>query len=106
MYPLPTGSEVRSHGGSFMSGSIKRVLANPSLRRIQLAFFGSTMGDWAYGVAVMVWAYTEGGAAAVGIYQALRFVVGAVAGPLGAHVADQVGSRKRYMMANDAARAV
>ncbi|WP_243060792.1 MFS transporter [Nocardioides sp. SR21] len=89
-----------------MSGSIKRVLANPSLRRIQLAFFGSTMGDWAYGVAVMVWAYTEGGAAAVGIYQALRFVVAAVAGPLGAHVADRVGSRKRYMMANDAVRAV
>lgn len=88
-----------------MSGSIKRVLANPSLRRIQLAFFGSTMGDWAYGVAVMVWAYTEGGAAAVGIFQALRFVVAAVAGPLGAHVADRVGSRKRYMMANDAVRA-
>ena len=87
-------------------GSIVRVLRNPGLRRIQLAFFGSTMGDWAFGVAVMVWAYTEGGAAAVGVYQALRFVVAAVAGPLGAHAADRVGSRKRYMMANDAVRAV
>ncbi|GAA1154058.1 hypothetical protein GCM10009606_35470 [Nocardioides aquiterrae] len=82
-----------------------RVLRSPALRRIQLAFFGSTLGDWAYGIAVMVWAYDEGGAAAVGVYQALRFVVGAVAGPLGAHVADRVGSRKRFMMANDATRA-
>jgi MFS family permease len=87
-------------------GSIVRVLRNPGLRRIQLAFFGSTMGDWAFGVAVMVWAYTEGGAAAVGVYQALRFVVAAVAGPLGAHAADRVGSRQRYMMANDGVRAV
>lgn len=87
-------------------GSIVRVLRNPAVRRVQLAFFGSTLGDWAYGVAVMVWAYSEGGAAAVGIYQALRFVVAAVAGPLGAHVADTVGSRKRFMMANDAVRAV
>ena len=87
-------------------GSIVRVLRSPALRRVQLAFFGSTLGDWAYGIAVMVWAYDEGGAAAVGAYQALRFVVGAVAGPLGAHVADRVGSRKRYMMANDAIRAV
>lgn len=85
-------------------GSIARVLKSPALRRIQLAFLGSTLGDWAYGVAVMVWAYAEGGAVAVGVYQALRFVVAAVAGPLGAHVADRVGSRKRYMMANDATR--
>lgn len=87
-------------------GSIVRVLKSPALRRVQLAFFGSTLGDWAYGIAVTVWAYGEGGAGAVGLYMALRFVVGAIAGPLGAHVADQVGSRKRYMMANDAIRAV
>ncbi|WP_028637642.1 MFS transporter [Nocardioides sp. URHA0032] len=87
-------------------GSIVRVLKNPALRRIQLAFLGSTLGDWAYGVAVTVWAYSEGGAAAVGVYLALRFVVAAVAGPLGAALADKVGSRKRYMMANDGTRAV
>src|SRR3954464_9012182 len=87
-------------------GSIVRVLKNPALRRIQLAFLGSTLGDWAYGVAVTVWAYSEGGAAAVGVYLALRFVVAAVAGPLGAALADNVGSRKRYMMANDGTRAV
>lgn len=89
-----------------MSGSLKRVLANPALRRVQLAFFGSTLGDWAFSTAVIVWAYTEGGALAVGVYQALRFVVAALAGPLGAAVADRVSSRKHFMMANDAIRAV
>ena len=48
--------------------SIKRVLANRGLRRIQLAFFGSLLGDWAYGTAVTVWAYGQGGATAVGLY--------------------------------------
>ncbi|GAA4694340.1 MFS transporter [Nocardioides conyzicola] len=88
-----------------MSQSLARVLANPALRRVQLAFFGSTLGDWAYSTALIVWAYSAGGATAVGVYLALRFVVGAVAGPVGATLADRVG-RKRFMMANDAARAV
>lgn len=88
-----------------MLESLTRVFANPSLRRIQLAFFGSTLGDWAYSTALVVWAFSVGGATAVGVYLALRFVVGAVAGPIGATVADRV-ARKHYMMANDATRAV
>jgi MFS family permease len=88
-----------------MSGSLQQVLTNPALRRIQLAFFGSTLGDWAYATAVTVWAYQVGGAAAVGVFQAVRFVSVAFAGPLGAVVADKV-SRKHFMMAVDAIRAV
>ncbi|WP_056793387.1 MULTISPECIES: MFS transporter [unclassified Nocardioides] len=87
-----------------MSKPIVQVLANPALRRVQLAFFGSTLGDWAYSTAIVVWAYTAGGATAVGVYLALRFLVGAVAGPIGATVADRV-SRKHYMMSVDAIRA-
>ena len=88
-----------------MSGSLKQVVTNPALRRIQLAFFGSTLGDWAYATAVTVWAYQVGGAAAVGIFQAVRFVSVALAGPLGAVIADKV-SRKHFMMSLDAIRAV
>jgi MFS family permease len=88
-----------------MSGSLKQVLTNPALRRIQLAFFGSTLGDWAYATAVTVWAYHVGGATAVGVFQAVRFISVAVAGPLGAVVADKV-SRKHFMMTIDAIRAV
>ncbi len=85
--------------------SLKRVLANPSLRRVQGAFAGSVLGDWAYATALTVWAYTDGGAAAVGIFQAVRFLAMAVAGPLGAVVADRV-SRKTFMMTTDLIRAV
>ncbi|MBB6629334.1 MFS transporter [Nocardioides sp. KIGAM211] len=85
--------------------SLRRVLANKDLRRVQLAFLGSGMGDWAYGTAVTVWAYSVGGATAVGIFSAVRFVTIAVAAPLGAVVADRV-PRKAFMMATDAIRAV
>ena len=85
--------------------SLRRVLANPSLRRVQLAFAGSLLGDWAYATAITVWAYSEGGAAAVGIFQAVRFVAMAVAGPLGAVIADRV-PRKIFMISTDAIRAV
>ena len=85
--------------------SMRRVLKNPNLRRIQLAFFGSLTGDWAYATAITVWAYQEGGATAVGIFQAARFIGMAVAGPLGAVVADRV-SRKTCMMTTDLIRAV
>ncbi|MBA8802729.1 MFS family permease [Nocardioides ginsengisegetis] len=85
--------------------SLRRVLANRRLRRVQLAFLGSGMGDWAYATAITVWAYSVGGATAVGVFSAVRFVTIAVAAPLGAVVADRV-ARKTFMMASDATRAV
>ncbi len=84
--------------------ALVRVLVNPSLRRIQLAFAGSMLGDWAYATAITVWAYSEGGAAAVGVFQAVRFIAMALAGPLGATIADRV-PRKTFMMTTDVIRA-
>ncbi len=85
--------------------SVTTVFGNPALRRIQLAFVGSGLGDWAYATALTVWAYQEGGAAAVGAFQAVRFVAMAVAGPLGATIADRM-SRRTFMIVLDAIRAV
>ena len=90
---------------SQLRASVQTVFANPGLRRVQLAFFGSGLGDWAYATAVTVWAYQHGGATAVGAFQAVRFVAIAVAAPLGAAIADRV-SRRAFMMACDAGRAV
>ena len=84
---------------------IMRVLRNPRVRRLQLAFLGSTLGDWAYATAIVVWAYGDGGAKAVGIYQAVRFITMAVAGPIGAVVADRV-SRRTFMIVTDVLRAI
>lgn len=84
---------------------VRRVLANPALRKIQLAFAGSLLGDWAYATAITVWAYQEAGPAAVGVFAAVRYIAMALAGPLGALVADRV-SRRAFMMTTDLVRAL
>jgi len=69
-------------GGVFESlHAFGAVFRNPSLRRLQLAGAGSTLGTWAYGVAIAVYAYHAGGAKAVGILYAVRWGIGAVAAP-------------------------
>ena len=92
-------------GTAQLKTSLVTVFGNPALRRVQLAFFGSGIGDWAYATAVTVWAFRDGGAAAVGAFQAARFVLAAVTGPLGGTIADRM-SRRTFMMVSDAARAV
>ncbi|MGH3347570.1 MAG: MFS transporter [Nocardioides sp.] len=86
-------------------GALRAVLGNPNLRRVQLAFLGSAIGDWAYATAIVVWAYDAGGANAVGIWLGIRFVLGALTAPIGAVYADR-WPRRRLMMLTDALRAV
>lgn len=88
-----------------MTSHLVTVLRNGRLRRVQLACFGSSVGDWAYLTAVSVWAYGQGGAAAVGAFQAARFVLVASVGPVGGLLADRLGHR-RVMLAADALRFV
>src|SRR5919112_5716782 len=85
--------------------SFRSVLRNPNLRRIQLAFGGSLAGDWAYGTAILVWAFEESGATGVGLFTAARFIGAAFAGPVGATIADRM-SRRTFMMATDVIRVV
>lgn len=91
--------------GSGTRGALRAVLGNPNLRRVQLAFLGSAIGDWAYATAIVVWAYDAGGAGAVGIWLGIRFVLGALTAPIGALYADR-WPRRRLMMLTDGLRAV
>jgi len=79
------------------------VFANQNLRRLQLAGIGSTLGGWAYGVALAVYVYHAGGARAVGILYAVRWGVGAVTAPWLAILADR-RSRRAVMLGSDVAR--
>lgn len=92
-------------GAAQLRAAVATVFTNPGLRRVQLAFFGSGLGDWAYATAVTVWAYQSGGATAVGLFQATRFILAAVTGPIGATIADRM-SRRRFMLVSDGVRAV
>jgi len=84
--------------------ALAEVFRNPGLRRINLAFAGSVVGDWAYAVAVSVYAYNQGGATAVGVYGVARYISMSVAGPFLSLFADRF-DRKRVMVTADLLRA-
>ena len=86
-------------------GRSSPCLRNPNLRRLQLAFAGSAIGDWAYATAVAVWAYGEGGARSVGIWMAIRFTLVAITRRSLAAFADRF-PQKRVMILTDLVRAV
>ena len=84
--------------------AFRRVFANRRVRKLQIAAVGSTLGMWAYAVALPVYAYHAGGARAVGLIYFARFVAGAIATPWFGVVADR-WSRRRLMLAADVVRA-
>jgi len=85
-------------------GALRDVYANPPLRRVQLAFAGQVVGGYAYGIAVAVYAYSHGGAAAVGLVAFVRLTAAAAVAPLAALLADRY-RRERVMLSADLVRA-
>src|SRR5215469_7341341 len=85
--------------------ALARVFANPGLRRLQLAFAGSIVGDWAYAVAVAVYAFEQGGATAVGVLGVVRYVSMAVVTPFTSVLGDRY-PRRLVMVSSDLTRAV
>ena len=85
------------------SSSLVTVFRNPALRRLNFAFGGSLIGDWAYATAVTVWAFGVGGATAVGLFGVTRLVLMAVASPLASVLADRM-SRRSVMIGCDLLR--
>jgi predicted MFS family arabinose efflux permease len=85
--------------------ALRDVLANPALRRLQVAWAASMTGSLAFLVTLSVVAYRDGGGATgVGLLMLLRMVVSAVASPFTAILADR-GSRRRVMITTDLLRA-
>jgi MFS family permease len=85
--------------------SLRDVFRNRALRRIQLAFAASIIGDWAYAVAVAVYAYDHGGATAVGVLGVVRYLSLAIVTPFGAVLGDRY-RRRLVMVGCDLTRAV
>jgi MFS family permease len=85
--------------------SLRDVFRNPGLRRLQLAFGGSIVGDWAYAVAVAVYAYDRGGPTAVGVLGVIRYISLAVVTPFASTLGDRY-PRRLVMVASDGTRAV
>lgn len=101
--PTSSPGRVRAALGEAFT-PIAAVFRNRNLRRIELAFAGSVVGDWAYATAVTVWAYGVGGAKAVGVWAAIRLLGMAIIAPIAAGLVDRL-PRKAVMVGADLVRA-
>ena len=84
--------------------ALRGVFANPNLRRVELAFAGQIVGQYAYSIALSVYAFQQGGAAAVGIVSFIRLMLAAVVAPFAAAWADRY-RREHVMVASNLIRA-
>jgi MFS family permease len=74
------------------------VARNPNLRRLELAYGAAVTSEWAFLVALGVFAYERGGATAVGILGLVRMLPAALATPFTAAFADRY-ERERALVA-------
>ncbi len=68
--------------------SLRTALGNPRLIRVLGAYAGSVIGEWALWVAVLVYAYQEGGSGAAGATSIGLLIPTAVVAPFAGRVAD------------------
>jgi MFS family permease len=86
-------------------GAFRAALARPELRRVQLAWAASTSGEFVSIVALGVFAYEAGGAAAVGVVAVVQMVPSMVLSPVAGVLGDRF-RRERVVIVSDAVRAV
>ena len=85
-------------------GALRAVFANRSLCNLQLSWLAATAAEFAYTVALSVYAYRQGGATAVGVVWLVRTVPAAVVAPFAAMLADRF-RRERVILVSNAVRA-
>jgi MFS family permease len=85
--------------------ALAEVFRNDGLRRVQLAFGASVVGDSAYLIALFIYAFEQGGPTAVGLLGVARYGVAATVTPFASTLADRK-PRRRVMIGADLARVV
>ena len=83
------GDEVVASGHALV-----QVLRAPDLRRIQLAFVGYSLAEWASFIAIAVYAFQIGGAGAVGVVAVVQLVPAALVAPFAAVFGDRFRREK------------
>jgi len=87
------------------SGALVEVFRSPALRRVEFAWAGYYVAEWASFVALSVYAYGFGGAAAVGVLGLVRTLPAALCVPAGTALADRT-RRERVLLLIQSVRAV
>jgi predicted MFS family arabinose efflux permease len=85
--------------------AFRDVYRNPNLRRLQLAFAGSVAGQYAFAIAIAIYAYEHGGATSVGVMALVRTIPSAVLAPFVSGLGDRF-RQERVMLAADIIRAL
>lgn len=102
--PAGVAASTRAAFASMLT-PLADVFRSRNLRRIEIAFAGSIIGDWAFATAVTVWAYGVGGARAVGLWTAGRMLAMALSAPFVSAISDRL-PRKWVMVGADLLRAI
>ena len=77
--------------------ALVQVLRAPDLRRIQMAFVGYSLAEWASFIAIAVYAFQIGGAGAVGVVAVVQLVPSALVAPFAAVFGDRF-RRERVLL--------
>ena len=82
------------------AAAFRSVFANTLLRRLELAWAASILGNWAFLVAVSVYAYEAGGEAAVGLLLLLRLLPAGLIAPFAGLLADRYPRERVLLVVN------
>src|SRR5918911_287826 len=106
MGPLATVQHepVRSYLARLV-GVVRMVSGNAGLLRVELAFVGFSVAEWATWVAILAFAYQVGGAAATGLVAVVQLAPAALVAPL-ASVAGDRFRRERVLLGGYLTQAV
>lgn len=80
------------------------VMSNPRLRRVVIAFAAFNLADWARWLAVLIFAFSRGGAVEAGAVSLLQLVPAAIVAPIAASLGDRF-RRERVLVGSYVAQA-
>jgi MFS family permease len=97
----------RALGGVATSlSAVASVFSNPDMRRLQLAWAAASFAMWTFAIALGVYAFGVGGAAAVGIAGLVRLMPGALASPFAGLLGDRHSRRAILLLSASASTVV